>query len=122
MERAMLGFSLRDQIRNRNFRRRTRVTGIAQRVTKLTDAKLGGPIDIGVRIATSHLKTQHWSAPSEMGRRQQTSRWEQLEISSPRQLILELPPKDRPEEMSRKIQNSFVSSRPLFISTFETSS
>ncbi|CAH2226340.1 jg578 [Pararge aegeria aegeria] len=32
MERAMLGVSLRDQIRNEEIRRRTRVTDIAQRV------------------------------------------------------------------------------------------
>ncbi|CAH2231293.1 jg20612 [Pararge aegeria aegeria] len=35
MERAMLGVSLRDQIRNEEIRRRTRVTDIAQRVAKL---------------------------------------------------------------------------------------
>ncbi|CAH2235024.1 jg1294 [Pararge aegeria aegeria] len=35
MERAMLGVSLRDQIRNEEIRRRTRVTDIAQRVVKL---------------------------------------------------------------------------------------
>ncbi|CAH2217935.1 jg27096 [Pararge aegeria aegeria] len=35
MERAMLGVSLRDQIRNGEIRRRTRVTEIAQRVAKL---------------------------------------------------------------------------------------
>ncbi|CAH2269230.1 jg1750 [Pararge aegeria aegeria] len=35
MDRAMLGVSLRDQIRNEEIRRRTRVTDIAQRVAKL---------------------------------------------------------------------------------------
>ncbi|CAH2211570.1 jg27617 [Pararge aegeria aegeria] len=35
MERAMLGVSLCDQIRNEEIRRRTRVTDIAQRVAKL---------------------------------------------------------------------------------------
>ncbi|CAH2232710.1 jg5334 [Pararge aegeria aegeria] len=35
MERAMLGVSLRDQIRNEEIRRRTRGTDIAQRVAKL---------------------------------------------------------------------------------------
>ncbi|CAH2217300.1 jg22393 [Pararge aegeria aegeria] len=35
MERAMLGVSLRDRIRNVEIRRRTRVTDIAQRVAKL---------------------------------------------------------------------------------------
>ncbi|CAH2264014.1 jg16397 [Pararge aegeria aegeria] len=35
MERAMLGVSLRDLIRNEKIRRRTRVTDIAQRVAKL---------------------------------------------------------------------------------------
>ncbi|CAH2235488.1 jg1847 [Pararge aegeria aegeria] len=35
MESAMLGVSLRDQIRNKKIRRRTRVTDIAQRVAKL---------------------------------------------------------------------------------------
>ncbi|CAH2251142.1 jg11821 [Pararge aegeria aegeria] len=35
MERAMLGVSLRDQIRNEEIRRITRVTDIAQRVAKL---------------------------------------------------------------------------------------
>ncbi|CAH2242842.1 jg26477 [Pararge aegeria aegeria] len=35
MERAMLGVSIRDQIRNVEIRRRTRVTDIAQRVAKL---------------------------------------------------------------------------------------
>ncbi|CAH2225220.1 jg5212 [Pararge aegeria aegeria] len=35
MERAMLGVYLRDQIRNEEIRRRTGVTDIAQRVTKL---------------------------------------------------------------------------------------
>ncbi|CAH2235721.1 jg1537 [Pararge aegeria aegeria] len=35
MERAMLGVSLRDQIRNEEIRRKTRVTDIAQRVAKL---------------------------------------------------------------------------------------
>ncbi|CAH2229176.1 jg21608 [Pararge aegeria aegeria] len=34
MERAMLGVSLRDQIRNEEIRRRTIVTDIAQRVAK----------------------------------------------------------------------------------------
>ncbi|CAH2229986.1 jg17506 [Pararge aegeria aegeria] len=34
-EKAMLGLSLRDQIRNEEICRRTRVTGIAQRVVKL---------------------------------------------------------------------------------------
>ncbi|CAH2215528.1 jg22392 [Pararge aegeria aegeria] len=35
MERAILGVSLRDRIRNVEIRRRTRVTDIAQRVAKL---------------------------------------------------------------------------------------
>ncbi|CAH2254211.1 jg14379 [Pararge aegeria aegeria] len=35
MERAMLGVSLRDQIKNEEIRRRTGVTDIAQRVAKL---------------------------------------------------------------------------------------
>ncbi|CAH2239275.1 jg21902 [Pararge aegeria aegeria] len=35
MERAMLGISLRDQIRNVEIRRRTRVTDIAKRIAKL---------------------------------------------------------------------------------------
>ncbi|CAH2241629.1 jg24176 [Pararge aegeria aegeria] len=35
MGRAMLGLSLRDQIRNEEIRRRTRVTDTAQRVVKL---------------------------------------------------------------------------------------
>ncbi|CAH2232298.1 jg21680 [Pararge aegeria aegeria] len=35
MERAMIGVSLRDRIRNVEIRRRTRVTDIAQRVAKL---------------------------------------------------------------------------------------
>ncbi|CAH2251949.1 jg13826 [Pararge aegeria aegeria] len=35
MERAMLGVYLRDQIRNEEIRKRTRVTDIAQRVAKL---------------------------------------------------------------------------------------
>ncbi|CAH2241791.1 jg16353 [Pararge aegeria aegeria] len=35
MKRDMLGVSLRDQIRNVEIRRRTEVTDIAQRVTKL---------------------------------------------------------------------------------------
>ncbi|CAH2228990.1 jg26095 [Pararge aegeria aegeria] len=35
MERAILGESLRDQIRNEEIRRRTRVTDIAQRGAKL---------------------------------------------------------------------------------------
>ncbi|CAH2236238.1 jg22049 [Pararge aegeria aegeria] len=35
MERAMLGVSLRDQVRNEEIRRRTRVTDIAQRVAEL---------------------------------------------------------------------------------------
>ncbi|CAH2238869.1 jg13679 [Pararge aegeria aegeria] len=35
MERAMLGVSLRDQMRNEEIRRRTRVTDIAQRVAQL---------------------------------------------------------------------------------------
>ncbi|CAH2242429.1 jg20431 [Pararge aegeria aegeria] len=35
MERAMLGVSLRDRIRNVEIRRRTKVTDIAQRVAKL---------------------------------------------------------------------------------------
>ncbi|CAH2217759.1 jg25722 [Pararge aegeria aegeria] len=39
MERAMLGVSLRDQFRNVEIRRRTRVTDIAQRVA--TEVALG---------------------------------------------------------------------------------
>ncbi|CAH2245134.1 jg2388 [Pararge aegeria aegeria] len=35
MERAMLGVSLREQIRNEEIRRRTRVTDISQRLVKL---------------------------------------------------------------------------------------
>ncbi|CAH2268559.1 jg2246 [Pararge aegeria aegeria] len=35
MDRAMFGVSLRDQIRNEEIRRRTRVTDTAQRVVKL---------------------------------------------------------------------------------------
>ncbi|CAH2229599.1 jg27431 [Pararge aegeria aegeria] len=35
MERAMLGVSLRDRIRNNEIRRRTQVTDIAQRISKL---------------------------------------------------------------------------------------
>ncbi|CAH2208792.1 jg24356 [Pararge aegeria aegeria] len=52
MARAMHGLSLRDQIRNEDIRRRTRITDIAQRVAKLkwqwaghiawrTDGRLG---------------------------------------------------------------------------------
>ncbi|CAH2240383.1 jg26422 [Pararge aegeria aegeria] len=43
-ERAMLGVSLRDQIRNEEFRRRTRVTDIAQRVAKLPLRQWAGHI------------------------------------------------------------------------------
>ena len=35
MERAMLGVSLRDRLRNEEIRRRTKVTDIAQRISKL---------------------------------------------------------------------------------------
>ena len=35
MERAMLGVSLRDKIRNDNIRKRTGVTDVAQRISKL---------------------------------------------------------------------------------------
>ncbi|CAH2235140.1 jg16131 [Pararge aegeria aegeria] len=35
MERALLKVSLRDQVRNEEIRRRTRVTDIAQRVAKM---------------------------------------------------------------------------------------
>ncbi|CAH2237324.1 jg15785 [Pararge aegeria aegeria] len=35
MERALFGVSLRDRIRNENIRRRTKVTDIAQRISKL---------------------------------------------------------------------------------------
>ncbi|CAH2226669.1 jg22139, partial [Pararge aegeria aegeria] len=35
MERAMLGVSLRDRIRNDEIRRRTKVTDTAQRISKL---------------------------------------------------------------------------------------
>ncbi|CAH2245459.1 jg8713 [Pararge aegeria aegeria] len=35
MERAMLGVSLRDKVRNDEIRRRTKVTDIAQRISKL---------------------------------------------------------------------------------------
>ncbi|CAH2242064.1 jg21975 [Pararge aegeria aegeria] len=41
MERAMLGVSLRDQIRNVEIRRRTRATDIAQRVGKLKWQRAG---------------------------------------------------------------------------------
>ncbi|CAH2246315.1 jg20083 [Pararge aegeria aegeria] len=45
MERAMLGVCLRDQIRNEEIRRRTRVTDIAQLVAKLKWKWLGEPMD-----------------------------------------------------------------------------
>ncbi|CAH2245032.1 jg17429 [Pararge aegeria aegeria] len=52
MERAMLGVSLRDAIRNEEIRRRTRVTNIAQRVAKLKGQWaghiLGEPMNVGV--------------------------------------------------------------------------
>ncbi|CAK1604627.1 unnamed protein product [Parnassius mnemosyne] len=35
MERAMLGVSLRDKLRNEDIRSRTRITDIAQRISKL---------------------------------------------------------------------------------------
>ncbi|CAH2224279.1 jg6897 [Pararge aegeria aegeria] len=41
MERAILGVSLRDRIRNVEIRRRTRVTDIAQRVAKLKWQRAG---------------------------------------------------------------------------------
>ncbi|CAH2268943.1 jg6970 [Pararge aegeria aegeria] len=41
MERTMLGVSLRDQIRNVEIRRRSRVTDIAQRVAKLKWQRAG---------------------------------------------------------------------------------
>ncbi|CAH2229309.1 jg17058 [Pararge aegeria aegeria] len=52
MERAMLGVSLRDLIRNQEIRRRTRVTVITQRVAKLKWQWAGHiariPMDVGV--------------------------------------------------------------------------
>ncbi|CAH2265472.1 jg10057 [Pararge aegeria aegeria] len=101
MERAMLGVSLRDQIRNEEIRKRIRVTYIAQRVAKLkwkwaghiarrTEWTLGFQ---GVGMATPH-KTQCWSAPNKVDRRHQTSRWEPLETSGPGPWILELSTKD----------------------------
>ncbi|CAH2256264.1 jg22622 [Pararge aegeria aegeria] len=92
MERVMLGVSLRDRIRNEDFRRRTRVTEIAQRVAKLkwkwaghiarrTDGRWGS-------------KVLEWRPRKEVDRRHQTSRWEPLEASGPGPWILELPTKD----------------------------
>ncbi|CAH2269281.1 jg15057 [Pararge aegeria aegeria] len=62
MERAMLGVSLCDQIRNEEIRRRTRFTDIAQRVAK-AEVEIGRKLSSenhwtlgfqGVRVATPH--------------------------------------------------------------------
>ncbi|CAH2240129.1 jg6383 [Pararge aegeria aegeria] len=98
MERAMLGVSLHDQIRNEEICRRTTVTDIAQRVAKLkwkwaghiarrTDGRWGSKL-------LEYWETQCWSAPNEVDRRHQASRWEPLETSGPRPWILELCTKD----------------------------
>ncbi|CAH2268857.1 jg27184 [Pararge aegeria aegeria] len=55
MERAMLGVSLRDQIRNEEIRRRTRVTDIAQRVAKLKWQWAGH-----IARSTDGMATLHW--------------------------------------------------------------
>ncbi|CAH2244235.1 jg20179 [Pararge aegeria aegeria] len=76
----MLRVSLRDQIRNEEIRRITRVTDIAQRVAKLkwqwaghiarrTDGRWGPKAD------------RSWSNPNEVDRRHQARRWEPLDTS-----------------------------------------
>ncbi|CAH2262739.1 jg14963 [Pararge aegeria aegeria] len=103
IERAMLGVSLRDQIKNKEIPRRTRVTDIAQRVAKLkwkwvgliarrTDGRWGSKV-LEWRPRTG--KRSVGRPFNEVGRRCQTSRWEPLETSSPGPWILELPIKDQ---------------------------
>ncbi|CAH2237128.1 jg23267 [Pararge aegeria aegeria] len=62
MERAMLGVSLRDKIRNVEIRRRTRVTDIAQRVAKLKWQRAGHIVRRrdgrwGLKVLETHT---HW--------------------------------------------------------------
>ncbi|CAH2208160.1 jg21834 [Pararge aegeria aegeria] len=88
MERSMLGVSLRDQIRNEEIRRRTRVTDIAQRVAKLkwqwagniarrTDGRWGSKLlEWRPRTVNAALV-----APKELDRRHQPSLWEPLEAN-----------------------------------------
>ncbi|CAH2258858.1 jg12564 [Pararge aegeria aegeria] len=70
MEREMLGVSLRDQIRNEEIRRRTRVTDTAQEVAKLK-----------------------WKWVGHIARRND-GRWSSQETSGPGPCIVVLPTKD----------------------------
>ncbi|KAJ8733714.1 hypothetical protein PYW07_014265 [Mythimna separata] len=54
MERAMLGVTLRDHIRNEDIRKRTKVTNIARRIAKL---KWQWAAE-GSRVAATYRKTQ----------------------------------------------------------------
>ncbi|CAH2234105.1 jg1184 [Pararge aegeria aegeria] len=74
MERAMLGVSLRDQIRNVEIRRRTRVTDIAQRVAKLKWQWAGHILVVRRKYGRWGPKVlewqpRAWSAPNELDRR-----------------------------------------------------
>ncbi|CAH2237348.1 jg12062 [Pararge aegeria aegeria] len=92
----MLGVSLRDQIRNEEIRRRTRLTDKAQRVAKLkwqwaghlarrTDGRWGLKV-LEWRPRTGKRSLDRPPTPD--------SRWEPLEPSGPGPCIVELPTKD----------------------------
>ncbi|CAH2240281.1 jg27912 [Pararge aegeria aegeria] len=62
MERAMLGVSLRDQIRNEEIRRRTRVTDIAQRVNWgnfVTSFPMRVKYYPKIEVSHAHYKNNH---------------------------------------------------------------
>lgn len=58
MERAMLGVSLRDKIRNEEIRRRTKVVDIIQRIAELKWQWVGHVARLGVDRRVSKLGDQ----------------------------------------------------------------
>ncbi|CAH2269526.1 jg19074 [Pararge aegeria aegeria] len=90
MQRAMLGVSLRNRIRNEEIRRKPKVTVTAQQVANLK-WQWEGHI---ARRTDGHwgLKVQEWRPRT--GKRHQLSPWEPREANNQGAWIVELPKKE----------------------------